>query len=79
MFIQPLIPAFLGFLNKRINQAIFLGYDVAVGYIAAIDDVLKYLNQMIENPRVAKKMRASLEKEHLEAVRELGIELCFIN
>jgi hypothetical protein len=45
---------------------------VLVGYIVAIDDVLKYVNSMIEHPRVLRKLKASLESEHIDAIKETG-------
>jgi len=69
---QPLIPAIISYLNGRVNKQLFLGYDIILGYIQAIDDVLKYLPNMVDNPRVMRKLRASLDTEHLTAVRETG-------
>ncbi len=60
------------FLNGRVNRQMFFGYDVAVGYMTAIDDVLKYLSQMIENVHVSKKIRAHLERERIEVLKEIG-------
>ncbi|CAL8104179.1 unnamed protein product [Orchesella dallaii] len=71
--LKNLIPAILRGINGRINTQLFLGYDVALGYICACDDVLKFLPHMIDNKRVLHKIRSSVEKERLEAVREMGI------
>ncbi|ODM88203.1 Sodium/hydrogen exchanger 10, partial [Orchesella cincta] len=71
--LKNLIPAIMTGINGRINTQLFLGYDVALGYICACDDVLKFLPHMIDNKRVLHKIRSSVEKERLEAVREMGI------
>lgn len=60
------------FLNGRVHRQMFFGYDVAVGYLTATDDVLKFLSQMIENHHVSKKLRGHLERERIESLREIG-------
>lgn len=59
-------------IDKRINATLFLGYDVGKGFVTALDDVLKFLPQIVEHPRVLHKLKAALEHERLEAIRALG-------
>lgn len=70
-----MIPAISGFLNKKINTQLFYGYDITIGYIQAIDDVLKVLKQMIDNSRVLEKIKTILERERVQTVREMGKNL----
>ena len=69
---QPLVPRFMRFVDGRINRKLFLGYDVGKGFVTAVDDVIKYLPQMVENPKVLHKLKHVLERERLETVREMG-------
>lgn len=60
-------------INGKINTQLFLGYDVALGYIMGCDDVLKFIPHMIDNKRVYNKIRSSIELERMETVREMGV------
>ena len=59
-------------LDGRINEQLFLGYDVGKGFVTAVDDVIKFLPQMIAHPKILKKLRNALEHERLQTVREMG-------
>ena len=59
-------------LDGRINEQLFLGYDVGKGFVTAVDDVIKFLPQMITHPKILKKLRNALEHERLQTVREMG-------
>lgn len=62
----------MDFVNGKINTQLFLGYDVALSFIVACDDVMKFLPQMIDNKKVLNKIRASIERERMETVRQMG-------
>ena len=62
----------MGIVDRRINAKLFLGYDVGKGFVTAVDDVIKFLPQMVDHPKVLHKLRHSLERERLETVREMG-------
>lgn len=49
-----------------------MGYDVGKGFVNAINDVLRYLTQMAENPKVCQKLKLALEHERLETVLAIG-------
>jgi hypothetical protein len=51
---------------------LFFGYDIAKGSATAIDDVVKFLPQMIENPKVFRKFKAVLEDQRLILLLEMG-------
>lgn len=60
-------------VDKRINEQLFLGYDVGKGFVTAVDDVIKFLPQMIPHPKVLNRLRTALEHERLQTVREMGM------
>ena len=60
-------------VDKRINEQLFLGYDVGKGFVTAVDDVIKFLPQMIPYPKILHRLRTALEHERLQTVREMGM------
>ena len=70
--IQPLLPRLNAFIDGKVNYTLFLGYDIGKGLVTAVDDVLKFLPQMVEHPRVLAKLKTALENERLETIRALG-------
>jgi len=60
------------FLNSRINVFLFLGYDIGKGLATAIDDVKKFLPQMIDNVRVFDKFKQALEDQRQRLMLEMG-------
>jgi hypothetical protein len=69
---QPLLPKLNAFIDNKVNLTLFLGYDIGKGLVTAVDDVLKFLPQMVEHPRVLAKLKSALEHERLETIRGLG-------
>jgi hypothetical protein len=63
----------MNFLNGKINVLLFLGYDVGKGMATAIEDVGKFLPQMIENRKVFQRFQAAMEDQRLCLVLEMGI------
>lgn len=51
---------------------LFFGYDVAKGSATAIDDVMKFLPQMIENQKVYNRFKTVLEDQRLILLLEMG-------
>lgn len=62
----------MNYLNARVNQVLFFGYDVAKGSATAIDDVMKFLPQMIENQKVYNRFKTVLEDQRLILLLEMG-------
>ncbi|CAG7822907.1 unnamed protein product [Allacma fusca] len=71
--LKPIVPRLMLFVDKKINAKLFLGYDVGKGFVTAAEDVIKYLPQMVDHPKVMHKLKNVLERERLETVREMGI------
>ncbi|CAG7734239.1 unnamed protein product [Allacma fusca] len=71
--LKPLVPRFMLAVDRKINTKLFLGYDIGKGFMTAVDDVIKFLPQMVDHPKVLHKLKHALERERLEAVREMGI------
>jgi hypothetical protein len=59
-------------LEYRINEKLFMGYDVGKGYIQALEDALRFLPHMVESRSVARKFRSVLHNDRLKTVKELG-------
>ncbi|CAL8091440.1 unnamed protein product [Orchesella dallaii] len=72
-FFKPLLPLFMSYLNNQVNKRIFLGYDIGKGFVAALDDVQKFLPQMVDHPRVLLKFKWNLENQRVEVVRKMGL------
>jgi sodium/hydrogen exchanger 10/11 len=71
--LKPIVPRLILFVDTKINSKLFLGYDIGKGFVTAVDDVVKYLPQMVDHPKVLHKLKTVLERERLETVREMGI------
>jgi hypothetical protein len=71
-FFQPFIPLIQKRITRKLNEQLFLGYDVARGFVHASDEVGKFLPQMIENRRVLKKVKQALDIERNECMRSMG-------
>ncbi|CAG7640037.1 unnamed protein product [Allacma fusca] len=71
--LRPLFPAIMKIVDRRINEQLFLGYDVGKGFVTAVDDVIKFLPQMISHPKLLRKLKNALEHERLQTVREMGM------
>ncbi|CAG7734240.1 unnamed protein product [Allacma fusca] len=68
-----LVPRFIPLLDRKIHTKLFLGYDIGKGFVTAVDDVIKFLPQMVDHPKVLQKLKHALMRERLETVREMGI------
>lgn len=66
------MPKLNGFIDNKVNYTLFRGYDIGKGLVTAIEDVLKFLPQMVEHPRVLAKLKSAMDNERLETIRALG-------
>jgi hypothetical protein len=62
----------MNYLNAKVNRVLFFGYDVAKGSATAIDDVMKFLPQMIENQKVFDRFKSVLDDQRLILLLEMG-------
>jgi len=60
-------------INKKINEQLFLGYDVGKGFVTAADDVIHFIPHMIENTKIASKLKQHLEGQRAITIREMGM------
>lgn len=72
VFAKPWLPKLYKFVDSRTKQSLFLGYDIGTGFVAAVDDVIKFLPQITHHPKIFQKLKDSLEFERLEALRAMG-------
>jgi len=69
---KPLVPLLQQRISRKLNEQLFLGYDIARGFVHASEEVVKFIPQMIENGRVSRKVRNAVEKEKAECLRTMG-------
>lgn len=60
-------------MESRINDRLFLGYDIGRGYVQAMEDTLKFLPQMTPHEKVAWKFQTVLYTDRLQTVKELAL------
>ena len=65
----------ISFLNGRINRQLRFGYDVGKGYVVGEEEVSKYIDQMIDNNRIATELKDIVTKGRLEVIRGLGTDV----
>lgn len=59
-------------INNIINRRLSFGYDVGKGFIVGEEEVLKHVNDMVADKRVARDLKSRLEKNRLDVVKSLG-------
>jgi len=70
---QPIVPFFVRLVERRIDSKLALGYEVAKGYVTALEETLRFLPQMIEHPLLQTRMQLIIDYERREGYRELGL------
>lgn len=59
-------------MNDIINRQLSFGYDVGKGYIIAQEEVIKLIDHMVVDKRIAKDLKQRSEQSRLDVVRSLG-------
>ena len=70
--LRPLLPRLQGRIHGKINDQLFLGMDVARGFVYASEEVLKFIPQMIENKRILKEIKERMERERGKGIKAMG-------
>lgn len=60
-------------MNNIINRQLSFGYDVGKGYIIAEEEVIKLIDHMVVDKRIAKDLKQRSEQNRLNVVKSLGI------
>ena len=65
-------------MNNIINRQLSFGYDVGKGYIVAEEEIIKLIDHMVVDKRIAKDLKQRSERNRLDVVKSLGNrdELC---
>lgn len=65
-------------MNNIINRQLSFGYDVGKGYIIAEEEIIKLIDHMVVDKRIAKDLKQRSERNRLDVVKSLGNcdELC---
>lgn len=59
-------------MNDIINRQLSFGYDVGKGHIIAEEEVIKLIDHMVVDKRIAKDLKQRSEQSRLDVVRSLG-------
>ena len=59
-------------MNNIINRQLSFGYDVGKGYIVAEEEIIKLIDHMVVDKRIAKDLKQRSEKNRLDVVKSLG-------
>ena len=59
-------------MDNVINSKLSFGYDVGKGYIIAEEEVIKLVDHMVVDKRIAKDLKNRSEQNRLDVVRSLG-------
>lgn len=68
-----LIPKIIKLVDGRINTQISFGYDVGKGFVLSIEEVVRILDQLVLDRKIAADLKLRLDSSHLEVVKSLGM------
>lgn len=71
-FPQTLLPKLIDVVNNIINRQLSFGYDVGKGYIIAEEEIIKLIDHMVVDKRIAKDLKQRSERNRLDVVKSLG-------
>ena len=70
--LQAVLPKLIDFVNNIINRQLSFGYDVGKGYIIAEEEIIKLIDHMVVDKRIAKDLKQRSEQNRLNVVKSLG-------
>ena len=70
--LQAVLPKLIDSVNNIINRQLSFGYDVGKGYIIAEEEIIKLIDHMVVDERIAKDLKQRSEQNRLNAVKSLG-------
>ena len=59
-------------MDNIINRQLSFGYDVGKGYIIAEEEIIKLIDHMVVDKRIAKDLKQRSERSRLDVVKSLG-------
>ena len=59
-------------MNNIINRQLSFGYDVGKGYIIAEEEIIKLIDHMVVDKRIAKDLKQRSEQNRLNVVKSMG-------
>lgn len=71
-FSQTLLPKLIDVVNNIINRQLSFGYDVGKGYIIAEEEIIKLIDHMVVDKRIARDLKQRSERNRLDVVKSLG-------
>ena len=70
--LQAVLPKLIDSVNNIINRQLSFGYDVGKGYIIAEEEIIKLIDHMVVDKRIAKDLKQRSEQNRLNVVKSLG-------
>ncbi|KAL9955551.1 hypothetical protein ACROYT_G036889 [Oculina patagonica] len=70
---KTLLPKLIDAVNNIINRQLSFGYDVGKGYIIAEEEIIKLIDHMVVDKRIARDLKQRSEKNRLDVVKSLGM------
>ena len=71
--IKGLIPKLINLVDGRINTQISFGYDIGKGFVLSVEEVVRILDQLVLDSKIAADLKLRLDFSHLEVVKSLGL------
>lgn len=59
-------------MNNIVNRQLSFGYDVGKGYIIAEEEIIKLIDHMVVDKRIARDLKQRSERNRLDVVKSLG-------
>ncbi|CAH3195691.1 unnamed protein product, partial [Porites evermanni] len=69
---KAVLPKLIDSVNNIINRQLSFGYDVGKGYIIAEEEIIKLIDHMVVDKRIAKDLKQRSEQNRLNVVKSLG-------
>ena len=62
----------IDFVNNIVNRKLSFGYDIGKGYIVAEEEIVKLIDHMVVDTRIARDLKTRSEQNRLDVVKSLG-------
>ena len=60
-------------MDNRINKQLSFGYDIGKGFVAAEEEVMRVVDQLILDERTMIDLKMKSEKNRLDIIKSLGM------
>jgi len=74
VFQENILPAFVRFLERKVESKLSFGYDVGRGFVVGEEECRELLNIIIEHEEIRDRFKNHCDKNRLAVIKELGKE-----